>query len=408
MSARNSSLVINGDCLEVISSAIEHKSVALAYIDPPFMTQRIHSQVARNRERTYSFRDIWIDEADYVAYLRERIVAVRQVLVDNGVIVFHCDSTANHHIRLLLDEIFGAKSFRSEIIWSYRRWSNSARALIPSHQSIYVYSFSKNHTFNVEYTSYSPTTNVDQILQLRKRDDHGVVEYLRDESGEVSISYDKKGVPLGDVWEIPYLNPKAKERVGYPTQKPVQLLQRIIKIYTNEGDLVLDPFCGSGTTLVAALTLGRRAIGIDISDEAVGLARARLKEPIVSVSQVALSGRSLFLEADDRIFRHIQSFEYHRIERNKGIDALIEVGLSSRLPVRIQRDNEVLSEAIDAIIKATVNKPSKWLVVVRTNEDLAIFDKDVPNNVLILDSPIFTLQQRMFNAGRDDSIGRAA
>ena len=128
------------------------------------------------------------------------------------------------------------------------------------------------------YTDYSETTNVDQILQDRVRDENGKSKYKTDGNGVVVMGQAKKGVPLSDVWEIPYLNPKAKERVGYPTQKPIILLEQIIKLVTDEGDLVLDPFAGSGTTLVAAKMLNRNYLGFDISKDAVELTNSRLEE----------------------------------------------------------------------------------------------------------------------------------
>ena len=140
------------------------------------------------------------------------------------------------------------------------------------------------------YQAYSPTTNIDQILQERKRSETGKVIYKRDEKGDVVPSKEKRGVPISDVWEIPFLNPKAKERVGYPTQKPIELLERIIKLSTDPGDCVLDPFCGSGTTLVSAALLGRTFIGIDNNPEAVRLCRQRLETPFKTDSNLLKTG----------------------------------------------------------------------------------------------------------------------
>ncbi len=142
--------------------------------------------------------------------------------------------------------------------------------------TIYYYIKSHTYTFNTLQEDYSPSTNVDQILQERARDQHGKSIYKRRQSGEVIAKGIKKG-PLGDVWDIPYLNPKAKERVGYPTQKPLLLLERIIQIASHEGDIILDPFCGSGTTLIAATLNRRKAIGIDVSEKAIQLTKGRLK-----------------------------------------------------------------------------------------------------------------------------------
>lgn len=158
-------------------------------------------------------------------------------------------------MRIILDDEFGESNFRSEIIWAYKRWSNAKKGLLSGHQTIFFYSKTDNFKFNTMYTEYSPTTNVDQILQERVRNSAGKASYKYDKKGDIVIAKEKKGVPLSDVWEIPFLNPKARERTGYPTQKPVELLEKIIKISTDEGDSVFDPFCGSGTTLVAAKIL---------------------------------------------------------------------------------------------------------------------------------------------------------
>ena len=135
---------------------------------------------------------------------------------------------------------------------------------------------------SILFTGITHLLPVDQIMQKRIRDSRNKAVYARDENGLILGNGRKKGVPLSDVWEIPFLNPKAKERVGFPTQKPVHLLRQIIELVTDEGDLVVDPFCGSGTTLVAAQLLNRKSIGIDTSKEAVQLTRKRLKDCVVT------------------------------------------------------------------------------------------------------------------------------
>ncbi len=205
---------------------------------------------------------------------------MHQLLKDDGSIFVHCDKSAEHIVRTVLDRVFGEKNFQSEIIWSYKRWSNSKKGLLPTHQNIYFYSKTKDFKFNTIFTSYSETTNVDQILQRRTRDKDNKSIYDRDENGEILLGDKKRGVPLSDVWDIPYLNPKAKERVGSPTQKPLLLLERIIELTTDKNDTVLDPFCGSGTTRVAAKLLERNFIGIDKSKEAIELSKNRIDNPI--------------------------------------------------------------------------------------------------------------------------------
>ncbi|MDX8394210.1 MAG: DNA methyltransferase [Mariprofundales bacterium] len=122
-------------------------------------------------------------------------------------------------VRVILDQGFGEKNFQSEIIWSYKRWSNSKKGLLSSHQNIYFYLKSKNFKFNTIYTSYSETTNIDQILQRRTRDEHNKSIYDIDDKGVVKLGDKKKGVPLNDVWDIPYLNPKAKKVILIQTNE---------------------------------------------------------------------------------------------------------------------------------------------------------------------------------------------
>ena len=204
---------------------------------------------------------------------------MKKVLKNTGSIFLHCDDKASHYLRQLLDEVFGNTNFNNEIIWHYKRWSNSKKGLLKGHQSIFWYSKTKNFKFNIKYVDYSATTNLDQILQERIRNKNGKVEYKKEKNGKITYCNEKKGVPLSDVWEIPFLNPKAKERVGYPTQKPILLLEQILEIASNENDIILDPFCGSGTTLIAGKIKNRKCIGFDKNLEAIKLTEKRLKNP---------------------------------------------------------------------------------------------------------------------------------
>ena len=249
-------MLVNDDCLNAMKN-MSDETIDMVYLDPPFFTQK--KQTLKNREgQEYCFDDVWESIESYLSYIKIRLFEVKRILKKSGSVFFHCDSSASHHLRILLDEVFGAKNFISEIIWSYKRWSNSHKGLMNSHQTIFFYSKTKHFTYNTIYTKYSSTTNIDQILQDRVRNADGKASYKTDSNGDAICTNEKKGVPLSDVWDIPFLNPKANERVGYPTQKPILLLERIIQISTNENDVVLDPFCGSGTTIVAAALLKRK------------------------------------------------------------------------------------------------------------------------------------------------------
>ena len=205
--------ILFGDCLDQMKS-IEQSSIDLIYLDPPFFTERKHTLKNRERTKEFSFDDSWESDKDYAEFLKERIEIMRTILKDTGSIFVHCDKSGEHIVRTILDQVFGANNFQSEIIWTYKRWSNSKKGLLPSHQNIYFYSKTKSFKFNTIFTAYSETTNIDQILQRRTRDEHNKSVYDRDSSGNVKNGDEKKGVPLSDVWDIPYLNPKAKERVG--------------------------------------------------------------------------------------------------------------------------------------------------------------------------------------------------
>ena len=127
-----------------------------------------------------------------------RLLEAKRILKDTGTIFIHCDKSANHILRLIGDDVFGEENFLSEIIWSYKRWSNSANNLTPNHQNILFFSKTENYKFNKIFTDYSETTNVDQILQKRERNDLGQSVYATDHNGEIVYGGAKKGVPLGD------------------------------------------------------------------------------------------------------------------------------------------------------------------------------------------------------------------
>lgn len=380
--------IITGDCLDAMA-LIENQSIDLIYLDPPFFTEKTHRLKNRDRTREFSFDDIWGSDRGYAEFLMERIQVMRVLLKDSGSIFVHCDKSGEHIIRAILDKVFGASNFCSEIIWSYKRWSNSKKGLLPSHQNIYFYSKSNSFKFNTIYSAYSETTNIDQILQRRSRDEHNKSIYDLDESGAFKHADAKKGVPLSDVWEIPYLNPKARERVGYPTQKPLLLLERIVKLVTDEEDIVLDPFCGSGTTCVAAKLLNRQYIGIDKSAEAVELTKGRIDNPVKSESKLLENGRTSYLNANLQSLSFLNGLDYHVVQRNKGIDAILAKHYENApVLVRVQKDNEPLSEALNLLAKAMVTKRSKKSILVQTAQEEDLFGKAaVAEGIEIVKSP---------------------
>jgi site-specific DNA-methyltransferase (adenine-specific) len=384
--------VFLGDCQHILMT-IPDKSIDLVYLDPPFFTQKTHSLVSRDNSKEFSFDDKWKSLEEYLNFIEDVLTKCHKTLKETGSIFLHCDKSASHHLRLLLDKSFGENNFRSEIIWAYKRWSNSKKGLLNSHQTIYFYSKTKDYKFNTIYTNYSPTTNVDQILQSRVRNDLGKVVYSRNDEGDVILGEEKKGVPLSDVWNIPFLNPKASERSGYPTQKPILLLEKIIEISTEKGDCVLDPMCGSGTTLVSAKLSDRNYIGIDISSDAVEMTKARLLEPIKTESRLLNVGEESYMDKSEYERILLKSISAIPVERNSGIDGFIYLD-GQHIPVKIQKHDESLEIAKRKLMNASKNKNSKLMILVRTQNEIenSLFAWD-DKNVLIIDSHNFQINE---------------
>lgn len=382
-----------GDCLHVLK-AMADDSIDLVYLDPPFFTQKTQKLSPRDRSREFSFNDTWKSIDAYAQFMYERLSELHRVLKPSGSLFFHCDRNASHIARLALDEIFGSDQFRSEIIWYYRRWSASQRTLLPAHQNIFFYSKTNDYKFNELFQDYSASTNVDQILQKRQRDESGKAIYMVDNDGNFIANGKKKGVPLSDVWDIPYLNPKARERTGYPTQKPVLLLEKIIEIATDKGDLVLDPFCGSGTTLVAASLLGRRSIGIDIAEEAISIARNRLTNPTKTRSNLLEAGRESYETANSSALTLLGSLDIVPVQRNKGIDAFLNEEIGGALvPIRVQQPGESLLEAANALHRAGKVKQAKLMILVATSPVDMLINFSLPPEVLVIDSTENAIQK---------------
>ena len=375
-----------GDCLERMKE-LGDESVDLVYMDPPFYTQTTQKLSDRNGQE-YVFADYWRDMDQYIDYVEIRLQECKRVLKETGSIFVHCDRNASHYLKISLDRVFGGENFQSEIVWSYKRWSNSKKGLLNNHQIIFFYSKTNAFKFNTIYTDYSDTTNVDQILQDRVRDGNGKSKYKKDADGDIVIGQAKKGVPLSDVWEIPYLNPKAKERVGYPTQKPIILLEQIIKLVTDERDVVLDPFMGSGTTMVASKIMNRQYIGLDISDEAVSLTEERLKSIVKTESILLKKGKKAYQNLDEQSMSIVKSIDAVPVQRNSGIDGFLKVHTDDgSVALRVQRDVETLDDTVTKLKKACKTKKCSYMIVIRTHTDcIDTFNyESIPKNLIIID-----------------------
>ncbi len=307
-----------GDCLDVMRGMIPDESVDLVYLDPPFNSKATYNVLFKPPEelgeaaQIKAFEDTWhwtvqtereyseilknpygntdlanlvsalrqfLGENDMLAYLvhmANRLLEIRRVMKPTASIYLHCDPTASHYLKLILDSVLGKSKLRNEVVWCYRRYTAKSKRFQRLHDIIFFYTKEHEYTFNHLYIPYGEKSG--------KKDSH----YKQDEEGrwfrwqkrkgqEPYKIYLKKGVRLGDWWDLPIINASSKERLSYPTQKPLVLLKRIIQASSNEGDVVLDPFCGCGTTVHAAEALKRNWIGIDITHLAINLIRSRLQ-----------------------------------------------------------------------------------------------------------------------------------
>jgi site-specific DNA-methyltransferase (adenine-specific) len=393
-----------GDCLTIMKG-LKDNSIDMIYLDPPFFTNKKHSLISKDRKSHYSFDDIWDSYKTYAEFMLLRLIETRRILKDTGSLFIHCDKSANHILRFVGEDIFGEENFLSEIIWSYKRWSNSSNNLTPNHQNILFFSKTEKYKFNKIFTEYSETTNIDQILQKRSRDEYGKAIYAREIDGNIISSDEKKGVPLADVWEIPFLNPKAKERTGYPTQKPILLLERIIEISTNAGDIILDPFCGSGTTLIAAKIKGRQCIGIDVSQEAIDLTSLRLETLIRTESALLKKGRSSYINADEKALAILSGLDIFPVHRNTGIDAILKRNyLLKPVPIRVQREYETIYEAVKKLSVAAKKKKAEIAFLVATNPTQDLIDFNIDNSIVkIINSPALEIST-FFDQGQTDKL----
>jgi site-specific DNA-methyltransferase (adenine-specific) len=260
------------DNLTVMRSLPEN-FIDLIYLDPPFFTGKERKAKSRIRPSEDSFEDNWASDIEgYMEWLRPRLTETRRLLISTGLIYLHLDWHAVHYAKVEMDKIFGYDNFINEIIWRYRTGGVSRNMFARKHDTILVYS--KTSKFRIDPWKEKAYTK----SRYRKA---GVVNYG---SGKAEFFSDSRGVynfvNASDVWEIPYINSQAKERVGYPSQKPELLLDRIISSSTQPGDMVADFFCGSGTTGVVAQRLGRRWILADKSRGAVEVARIRLQDVV--------------------------------------------------------------------------------------------------------------------------------
>jgi DNA modification methylase len=320
-----------GDNLNVLRQHVAEASVDLVYLDPPFQSGKDYNvifeshQGERGEERAQAeaFRDTWrwgreseeqyfeteqsggelatalkalrsmLRESDLMAYLcmmAPRLVELRRVMKPTASLYLHCDPTASHYLKVLLDSILGPACFRNEIIWRYRRWPAKARRFQRMHDVLLFYAArpENQQTFNVLYGYEKLADSTLKTFGTKKQKADFTSGHRKpsvedaDTVGPPLSDYwdldeiETRGVPLSDSWEVGIIAPIGKERTGYDTQKPERLLERVIRSSSNEGDVVLDPFCGCGTAIAVAEQWKRQWIGIDVTHLAINIIRARM------------------------------------------------------------------------------------------------------------------------------------
>ena len=312
--------LFTGDNL-LVMKVMAANSVDLIYLDPPFNSKRMYRAPLGSKAAGQAFKDIWshkdvemawhaqLEKADpslyqmlehikgthsvamwsFCMYMAVRLIEMERILKPTGSIYLHCDPTASHYLKIVMDSIFGKERYQNEVIWSYNKWTNAANFFQKSNDTILFYA-GESRTFNKQYVM---TPHKERVL--KRGYDSNVVEggvrqllvYDFKRTGDrvkeprydrvVDMTDKPPGVAAPQVWtDIKYLSSASSERTGWQTQKPLALLERIIKASSNEGDIVFDPFCGCATAMVAAEKLGRQWIGCDLDEAAQEITRDRI------------------------------------------------------------------------------------------------------------------------------------
>jgi DNA modification methylase len=324
-------------------SRLPDEFVDLCYIDPPFFSNRNYEVIFGDGEEIRSFEDRWKGGIEnYIDWMRDRVEEIHRLLKPTGSFYLHCDWHASHYLKVMCDKIFGYQNFRNEIVWCYRGAGYPKKDFGRRHDVILRYSKGGDYRFNLDdiREEYAETTKErfsHYIGNVRGARDYGV----------------QKLNPLGkqpdDWWQIQPIAPSAKERLGYPTQKPEVLLERIIKASSDPYDLVFDCFCACGTTLVAAQKLARRWLGVDVSPTGCRLVQHRL-------SKLGMRAEIIGLPRTIEELKQLSPIEFQnwvigaaggkvsdRKSRDMGIDGYTFYGLygEKEYPIAVKRMDKV-------------------------------------------------------------------
>jgi DNA modification methylase len=393
--------LILGDNLAILKS-MDKESIDLIYLDPPFFSNRNYEVIWGDDGEIRSFQDRWSGGIDhYISWLKERVFEMHRILKPTGSIFLHCDWHADAYIRVeILDKIFGLNNFRNHIIWKRNSAHNSADKCGAIHDSIFYYQKTNKHKWNIIYQNYNEQyldeffdcidengrkykradltgagiskgasgkiwRNIDVTAkgrhwayvpeELEKLDSEGKIHWTKKDDGMPRLKVypeDMKGIPLQDVWDdIKVLHNLSKERIGYPTQKPEALLERIINCASNEGDIVLDPFMGGGTTIAVADNLNRQWIGIDQSVQAVKVTELRLHKQTDLFTNIYANSYTLQLHKYDYdTLRNKDAYEFESwiigqfggVPRNqKGGDAGVDGVAQDGAPIQVKRSEGI-------------------------------------------------------------------
>jgi DNA modification methylase len=387
--------------------------VDLIYLDPPFFTNRTYEVIWGDEAEIRSFEDRWEGGIEvYVDWMRERMIELHRILKPNGSLYLHCDPTASHYLKVMVDGVFGSrKRFVNEITWK-RSSAHSDVKQGSKHfgrvsDTLLFYSKGDDRTWNQLYTEYDPAyidrdyRRVEPETGRRYRIDNiqgpggaakgnpqyeflGVTRYWRYGKKKMEELYrqgrivqtrpgavpqykryldEMPGVAVQNVWtDIPIINNRSREKLGYPTQKPEALLDRIIQASSNVGDVVLDPFCGCGTTIAVAERLKRQWIGIDISPTAVGLMKRRMDK--VGAEDVKLVG----LPVTEAQLRELKPFEFQNwvIQRFNGTHSTRKTGdmgvdgysFFEHQPIQVKQFERVGRKVVDEF-QAAIDREKK-------------------------------------------------
>jgi DNA modification methylase len=410
-----------GDNLDVMRKSIADESIDVIYLDPPFKSDANYNLLFRadglspDEAQLTAFKDTWVwDEVAakafaelqdvpnpmlvgvlnafqgampqspmfaYLVNMALRLIEMRKKLKTTGSLYLHCDPTASHYLKLILDAIFGVRNFKNEIVWCYTGPSQTITRFLRKHDIILFYSKTQNNVFNWREVAI-PYSDETIARTGRGAGTHGLYGDMEKEEEEKHKNRLKKEGKVPEDWwtDIFRLQGNAKERLGYPTQKPEALLERIIKASSNEGDLILDPFCGCGTAVAVAQRLKRRWIGIDVSPFAIELIRNKrlgtaFPELKVGVDYVieglptTLDGAKLLAEQDKKAFEiwavaRVDGIPNEKKGADKGIDGRIPFkpdGKTSKFAVVSVKGGKLKADDIRALIAVAKREQSSSL-----------------------------------------------